>query len=266
MSRERYSDDQLHFLAETFKEESLADTTSMFNFVYATDKSVSEIKSCLKNHGITCGRPRGAIKKGLPLSLTIAQKEWITKKYQDHQIKDLTALFNAEFNETKTVNQLRAFVKNHGIKSGRTGHFPAGVAPWNSGMKGWSAGGRSEVTRFKAGHIPVNHRPVGSERINVDGYIEVKVAEPNAWRLKHRVVWAECRGDIPRGHVVWFRDNNPLNCDIHNLMLVTRQQHAVVNKLGLQQAPAEMKETAKLIADVSMARRQRQSDQKRKRA
>ena len=46
------------------------------------------------------------------------------------------------------------------------------------GKKGICADG-CERTWFKKGHIPANYRPVGSERVNADGYIEVKVADPN---------------------------------------------------------------------------------------
>ena len=33
------------------------------------------------------------------------------------------------------------------------------------------------ASRFKKGNVPKCHRPVGSERVNVDGYVEVKVAD-----------------------------------------------------------------------------------------
>ncbi len=37
---------------------------------------------------------------------------------------------------------------------------------------------------FAKGNVPPNHRPVGSERISKDGYIEVKVAEPKQVEIK----------------------------------------------------------------------------------
>ena len=54
-------------------------------------------------------------------------------------------------------------------------------------------------TMFAKGNVPPNHRPVGSERISIDGYIEVKVAEPDKWRLKQRVVYEEAKGESPEG-------------------------------------------------------------------
>ena len=47
---------------------------------------------------------------------------------------------------------------------------------------------KTKATRFKKGHVPKNHKPVGYERITRDGYIEVKTAEPNVFELKHRLV------------------------------------------------------------------------------
>ncbi|WP_421217972.1 HNH endonuclease signature motif containing protein [Aeromonas enteropelogenes] len=255
MTRARYTPEQLSFIAETFKECSLAETTSMFNFVFGTDKTAAQIKACVKNHGFTCGRKAGEINKGKLRAFSDTQKTWIEQQFKELPLGELVQRFNAEFGTDKTEGQIRAFTKNHQIKSGRTGQFSKGNKPWNTGFKGWEAGGNSASTRFKAGHTPLNHRPVGSERVNVDGYVEVKVAEPRSWCLKHRVVWERHHGPIPPDRVIWFIDNNPLNCDdVTNLMLVTRAQHAVVSKLGLHQATGELKQTTALIADVAMAR------------
>ena len=254
MRANQYTPAQLEFISETYKECGLDDTTAMFNFVFGAEKTTGQIRSCLKNHGFTCDRPMGELNTGRLLSYTTEQKAWFVLKYPVHPLPELVVLFNAEFGESKTEGQIRSFLKNHKIKSGRTGHFAAGKGPWNTGMKGLIQGGNSEVTRFKRGHTPLNHRPVGSERVNVDGYIEIKVAEPRTWRLKQRVVWERERGPIPPSHVIWFIDNDPLNCDIANLMVVTRAHHAVVNKLGLHLAAGELKQTTKLIAEVAIAR------------
>lgn len=249
-----YTAEQLHFLAETFKEHSLDDTTAMFNFVFGQHKTRAQIRACFKNHGITCDRPKGQLTKGRLLAFTDAQRDWITHHYQTFALADLVPRFNAAFNEHKSESQIRAFIKNHGILSGRTGHFSKGDQPWNAGLKGWTAGGNAAATRFKPGNTPPNWRPVGSERVNVEGYIEIKVAEPSRWMLKHRHVWQQANGPVPAGQLIWFIDNDPQNCDLANLMLVSRAEHAVTNKLGLQAATGELKQTARLIAGIAMAR------------
>lgn len=101
--------------------------------------------------------------------------------------------------------------------------FQAGHVPVNKGKK-MSAElyAKCAPTMFRRGNVPVNHRPVGSERVNVEGYVEVKVSEPNKWRLKHRVVWEQANGPIPPGHNVQFRDGNRRNCGLSNLYLISR--------------------------------------------
>lgn len=261
MGRSVYTASMLEFLDATFKESSLAETTRLFNFVYGTDRTEAQIKACLKNNNTTCGRSQGEITKGKPRLFTIEQKEWIERKYKELQLGELTRQFNLVFGQSKTTAQIRAFTKNNKMKSGRTGQFEKGHSSWNDGLKGWSAGGNSMMTRFKPGATPLNHRPVGSERVNVDGYIEIKTAEPNVWGQKHRIEWEKVHGPIPAGHILWFRDNNRQNCHPDNLMLVTRAQHAVVSKMQLHSATGEFKETVVLIADLAMAKTRRRKNQ-----
>lgn len=82
---------------------------------------------------------------------------------------------------------------------------------------------RTKETRFKKGQQVWNHKQVGYERINVDGYIEIKVSEPNVFKFKHRVTWEKHNGPIPKGYNVQFKDGDRLNCDdITNLYLISR--------------------------------------------
>lgn len=91
---------------------------------------------------------------------------------------------------------------------------------------------RCEATRYKPGHKPQNWRPVGSERINIYGYIEVKVKdEQYGWRAKHRVVWESTHGPIPPGYNVMFKDGDRQNCDIDNLYLASNQDKMVRNTI-----------------------------------
>ena len=51
-----------------------------------------------------------------------------------------------------------------------------------------------EKTMFRKGNVPATHRPVGTETLRSDGYIWVKVEEPNKWRLKQRLLWEQHNG------------------------------------------------------------------------
>lgn len=261
MARFIYTAAMLDFLRVTFPEKSLADTTRLFNFAFGLDKTIQQIKGACENHKITCGRKQGELTRGKLRSFTDEQFEWVKLKYKSLNIEQITREFNQVFGTEKTVNQIRALTKNHGIKSGRTGRFVKGQKTWNAGMKGWQPGGNATSTQFKKGNIPQNHRPVGSERIdNKDGFVMVKVAEPRTWRLKHILEWEKHHGPVPDDHKIWFIDNDRTNCDISNLMLVTTAEHAVVNKMGLGRALPEAKETVLLLARIKMATTKRKRE------
>lgn len=96
----------------------------------------------------------------------------------------------------------------------------------------------------------MNHKPVGSERVNVYGYIEIKTAEPNTWLQKNRVVWEKANGPIPEKHVILFADGNGQNVGLDNLLLVSKRQLAILNHSRLLQKDKEMNKTTLLIADL----------------
>ncbi len=166
--------------------------------------------------------------------------------------QDLTNIFNQHFNLTLSERQIVACCKNHKLPhSGLDGHFKKGQAAWNKGMKGINFGGENgKKTQFKKGQIPVNYRPVGSERVNVDGYIEIKVADPGTWRLKHNVIWEKANGPLPKGHCVIFLDGDKLNVDLKNLQLITRNQLARLNQRHLIFNDPELTKTGIIIADI----------------
>lgn len=86
--------------------------------------------------------------------------------------------------------------------------FKPGQVSWNKGTH-FVAGGRSAETRFKPGAQPRNWVPIGSHRINGDGYLDRKVTDdgrgPRDWVSVHRLVWIEANGPVPDGHVVVFK-------------------------------------------------------------
>lgn len=119
------------------------------------------------------------------------------------------------------------------------------------GIGGW------EPTQFKKGNRPANYMPVGSERINGDDYVDIKVADPNKWTGKHILIWEEHNGLVPEGHAILFGDGNRRNFDLDNLILVSRQQLAVLNKNRMIQNDADLTRTAILVVDVKRKIRDR---------
>lgn len=130
--------------------------------------------------------------------------------------------------------------------------FKKGSIPPNKGKKmSPEVYEKVKETMFKKGNSPVNHREVGSERINVDGYIEIKVAEPNRWKLKHRIIWEQVNGEIPKGYNVQFKNHNPKDCRIENLYLICRADQMRTENSLVAKYPKEMQEVIRLKGVVN---------------
>lgn len=126
-----------------------------------------------------------------------------------------------------------------------TTEFKKGSIPSNKGTKGIMKANR---TSFVKGQIPANHKPIGSERITKDGYIEIKISEPNKWALKHRVIWQKYNGQIPKGYIVVFNDNDKLNVFIDNLRLITLKENMQRN--SIMRFPEELRKTIKAVSKL----------------
>jgi len=187
---------------------------------------------------------------------------FILSIYQGVGHQEITDCVNERFGLKLTKNQIKGFLANHHLNTGRTGHFEKGHEPQNKGAHACALG--CEKSWFQSGHIPANHRPVGSERINVGGYTEVKVAEPKKWRMKHVQVWEAENGPLPKGHAIIFGDGDKTNFALNNLVLVTRGELAVLNQKGLIQGNADLTRTGVLIARVITECHARKSKKRKK--
>ena len=159
--------------------------------------------------------------------------------------RELTAAFNAKFGRDVALKNINGLCKRNGWLTGRTGRFEKGNIPHpNARPKGPNKGS------FKKGSKPHNTAKVGAEAV-IDGYIKVKVAEPNQWKWKHRMVWEDAYGPIPKGTNIQFLDGNPLNCALDNLEALTREEQAPLNKTGYSKLPAEVKPVARTVAKLN---------------
>jgi len=163
----------------------------------------------------------------------------------------MTELFNQQyFTSPITLAQMTAFLKNHKLRNGLDGRFRPGQAVHNKGTKGLHSG---SSTSFKKGRLPWNYLPVGSERVNGDGYVDVKIADPKTWKAKHLLIWEAANGKVPEGHIIIFADGNKMNLTLDNLIMVTRAELVVMNKLGLVSSLGELTIIGKTVANIKMA-------------
>ena len=191
---------------------------------------------------------------------TEEQKQFIYENYKGIGNKELTDMFNKKFG-TNIVNQIKYFKRNHKLDSGLNGQFIKGHKTFNKGKK-WDEymPKQSQInckkTTFKKGNIPPNHRQVGEERTNIDGYIEIKVSEPNKWELKHRYIYKKHYGSIPKGYKVIFLDGNKTNLNINNLKAISSHEELIMNEYGLRYGKKELTESASIVAQVELKRRE----------
>lgn len=233
---------------------------SAFGTVYTAD----QIKSIKSNYKLKCGRkggpPSGSASKTFPSEI----RDYILANYSGVGPKEMTARLNGLFGTSYEKRQLSAYYKNHKLICGLTGRFEKGHTPANKGRKGYCSPG-CEKGWFRKGEQSINHKPIGSERIDAkDGYVLIKTEEPNVYRLKHRVVWEAAHGPVPQGHVLTFIDGDKLNLDISNLRLITKGENATLNKKGLRGGDADALESGLLVVKLSRLTYQRSKEAKKR--
>lgn len=128
-----------------------------------------------------------------------------------------------------------------GDSRGEATRFTKQTPGWNKGLKQKDYMSpemieKTAKTRFKKGQDPHNSVVIGYERITVDGYTEVKVrhlkngdAKNKNFELKHRLIYEQNIGPIPKGMIVEFLDGNKQNFELSNLVLRTRKENMLQN-------------------------------------
>lgn len=150
--------------------------------------------------------------------------------HEEHEIRsEFLDKFGIELSESQIGN----FKHRYHVKSGTNGgRFKKGEIPHNKGKKmSPEMYERCAPTMFKKGIIPKTYKPVGTVRITVDGYYEIKISDPNKWQLMQRYVWEKTNGrKLLKNECVVFLDGDKSNLEPDNLMAIKRSELARVNK------------------------------------
>ena len=184
--------------------------------------------------------------------------QFIIENYQGKDNIELAELLNKRFNLNTNgdrVSNVKANLKrrkginlNTGINKGC---IKKGNVPFNKGKKmSKEQYNKCKNTMFKKGNVPPNHRPIGSERITVDGFVEIKVAEPNRWKAKARVIYEKEFGTIPEGYIIIYLDGNKQNLEPNNLKAISRKENLIMNHNKLRYNNKETTETALTLAKL----------------
>jgi hypothetical protein len=250
----RYSIAQIAFLRMNV-ERPLPEVTTTFNALFDLRKTARQVHGIYSNHKIHRVRRGPGKGKGKARSYTPEQIEWLMANYAGRSHADITARLNSRFGINKTIEQIKTFLGNRHLDTGRTGCFEKGHKPWNNGTKGQKLTGPNAGT-FKKGSAPPNRKPLWDERIcSKDGFILMKVPErdphtgfPTRYKHKHVWIWEQAHGPVPEGMAVMFIDSDKLHCELDNLMLVTRGELLVLNLHAYKDTPAELKPSIMALA------------------
>ena len=264
--RRRYSQEVRDFIEEHAAEGSIKDMAERVSSEFGITFTLGAMKAYFNNHKL-----RAAPRKGRPRPekriTTPEQDRFIRENVKGTGYQAMADMVNERFGTSFTKKQMKAYYARNKLNSGLTGQFQKGNVPATKG-KTWAeymspeGQANSRKTQFKKGHIPHNGGlPIGTLRIRREHesrggkpYYWEKVAQPNVWRMRHVLVWEEHNGPVPDGQMVTFANGDTLNCDISNLILETRAQHAVKNFKGLRISyDKESAEACNQIADLKMA-------------
>ena len=185
--------------------------------------------------------------KKAPRRYTKEELDYIREIAPGRHYHEIVEMFNKKFERQIDAKKLKETLGNHGISTGLTGRFEKGHVPVNKGKKFPGTGNR---TTFRKGNVPANKMNVGEDIITTDGYVKTKIAEPNLWEYKHKLIWAEAHGPIPEKHSVIFADGDKLNLSIDNLLLVSRAELLMLNRRRLISENSELTKTGLNVVKV----------------
>lgn len=241
------------------------------NEALGTDFTAQRMKSFRANHKYCNGKKQWSKEEYWKYQTRYPQGmyEYIRNNSWGVSSKEMAERCNEKFGTNWTPTGMKQFRQRHGIKSGVTGWYQKGHPP---GTKGKTLEeickydpeklARVRSGQFKKNHIPHNHVPVGTVTV-VQGDKLIKVRETGEqwerWRYLSRVVWEEHNGPIPEGMCISFKDGDNMNCDISNLMMITKSESAAMTGYKLRSEDPDL-----TMAGLGMVRLKQKAEKIRK--
>ena len=133
-------------------------------------------------------------------------------------------------------------------KEGQKTRFTQGLVAHNKGKKmDLDTYSKVSKTFFKKGKTAHNLKYDGYQRIDKDGYVLERIAK-GKFVLKHRLVWEENFGKIPKGYCIVFKDKNKLNLSLDNLEMISLKENMKRN--NIHRYPEEVKQVIRLTGKL----------------
>lgn len=153
---------------------------------------------------------------------------------------------------------ISSLCKRKGWLTGRTGRYAPGHAPTGGGNPHHP---NCVATRFKKGSRTGKanqvYKPIGTERITAEGYVERKIHDglplQSRWRGVHLIRWEAENGPVPDGHCLKCLDGDRGNTDPLNWIAIPRAllpRLAGRWRMNYDDAPEELKPVLLAIAKL----------------
>ena len=245
----RYSKEIHDFIKSHVKGKTTKQLAKLVEDKFKISFSEKQMKSYKTNHKLKSETPKGTT-KGQSFIFSKEIQDFIAKNVIGLYNQELCDLINKKFKTSYKASQIKTYKRNQKLSSGLTGYFAHGEPSPNKGKKmSVEQYEKCKHTMFKKGNIPHNSKPIGYERKNIkDGYVYVKIAQPNVWKLKHVLLWEKANGPVPKGHQIMFLDQNPDNIVLENLSLITKKENLILNRNRLLTKNSAINKTAINIA------------------
>ncbi len=140
-----------------------------------------------------------------------------------------------------------------GTTLGLKTQYKKGHTPFNKGKKltdllSPESMKKVKSTWYKPGNLPHNAKHDGYERLNVDGYIEVRVSIGN-FKFKHHVVWEKHHGPVPKGMNLVFINGDKTDIRLDNLKLISNAE--LMQRNTINRYPKDLRRSLRLVAKLN---------------
>lgn len=207
--------------------------------------------------------------RGSRLRYSKAELEWIERHRTLPRAEAHRQFCQKFMRDNVSLDNYKALCKRHGWLTGRTGRIEIGAISWNKGSKCPDGeGGRhpnARRTQFKPGVrqgvATKLYKPVGTERLSKEGYLQRKIHDgmplQSRWRAVHLIRWEEANGKLPKGHCLKCLDDNRLNTDPSNWLAIPRGALPFLNGhhgYDYSAMPVELRPSVLALAKVKYAK------------
>ena len=237
MSKRNYTEEVNQFIINNHDKYTFEEMAEQINTRFGYNKTPRNIETHMRQLRL---KPKITPN---PLNYTKEMDDFIIKNCKGIRKSELVELFNKEFGTDRSIWSIKKRMTRIGARNELLLHKDTHPAINNP---------NSIKTRFKKGDKCRFAKPVGSERVKVDGYIEVKINQ-DTWEKKHRVVYENAFGSLKQGEIILFLDGNKNNLDISNLAKVTNRELLKANMNNLLFDNKELTKTGLNIAKLMIA-------------